>query len=301
MIEVYKNTAESISFKLYAGGQRVNSDTPVTLSVTDSDGEVLVASAPAATTTPDGFDEYSYILGLNVTNEERELKVVWNYTILGQSGQRIDKVEVVTPYVTPEEIYREYPQLASKTYDEIKGMERRVRKIIEDICNQSFGSRLKTVTIYGTDTYSLRLGERLARIDTVSSNGIPINLTQVKLRTTEDGYNLYRWHEDDYYDIKRDVYYSVFPGYTTYFKSNYYYTITGLFGWETVPNEINLAAKLLIGDLFCNENQWRQKGLKSVRAADWRFEFSDTAFTGTGNAEVDRLLSRFVHNNMVIL
>lgn len=304
MIEIYKETAEKITFKLYVGGARYNSETAVWLSVVDVDGTVITSNSPATVETAAGIETYSYIIPLSATTEERDLVVTWHYRAGGVNGTRTEHVTVVTPYVYPDEIYDEYPQLAAKTYEEIKSMERRVRYIIDTICSQTFGKKKKTVKFYGTGEDFMFLNYRILSLDTMTANGIAA-VTPLPFKVMRDGwgfrlnpsanfeYNLLN------YDVKRDVYYGPGPNSSGWFTTGTYYELTGVFGWDSVPADINLCAKILVGDYFCPQDAWRQKSVKQTSAADFDFTFFHDQ--GTGNVDVDRILSQYQVASMVVI
>ena len=85
------------------------------------------------------------------------------------------------------------------------------------------------------------------------------------------------------------------------FNKNSRYKINGRFGWEEVPDEIELATIELMKDYFSKDKAWRNKYIKQISTFDWQFQFDSTTFTGTGNAYVDKLLIPYVINKMVLI
>lgn len=83
-------------------------------------------------------------------------------------------------------------------------------------------------------------------------------------------------------------------GRSTPWKNDYPFEITGDWGYKTVPANVKEAAKLLVNDYACMESAYRDRYLKSIRAADWRLEFSSQAWSSTGNARADLLLDEYV-------
>jgi hypothetical protein len=41
---------------------------------------------------------------------------------------------------------------------------------------------------------------------------------------------------------------------------------------------------------MCQDHKYRDKYLQSIKMGDWRIQFHDLAFNGTGNATADKLL-----------
>lgn len=295
MPEIYRGTSDLVELRVYRDGVQVAADALPTVTVTRNGTVVATGTATADGLPP----RYTFRLGLGLTNTEGSLRVDWTYTLDGATGTKSEVVEVVTPYVTIDEIREAYPQLANKSYDELRDMERRVRTTINSYTNQSFGSVTGTVRVYGMDRDILPLGRRIYRLDSIAVNGTPVDLAAVPITINESGYAILHSRQHLTSDIKKDI---VFPNISNqYFRYSTVYEITGAFGWESVPADINLAAKMLIGDYFCNDSNWRNKGISSVRAADWRFEFGDQAFAGTGNLDVDRILDAYRPFDMVII
>ena len=78
------------------------------------------------------------------------------------------------------------------------------------------------------------------------------------------------------------------------FQSGIAYKIQGRFGWEKVPDNVELAAIELMKDYFSKDTMWRNKYVKSISTFDWDFEYTGDAYTGTGNAYADNLLADYV-------
>ena len=78
------------------------------------------------------------------------------------------------------------------------------------------------------------------------------------------------------------------------FQSNVPYKVQGKFGWEKVPDEVELAAIELMKDFFAKDNVWKNKYVKTISTFDWEFEFTSDVHAGTGNAYADRLLADYV-------
>lgn len=80
----------------------------------------------------------------------------------------------------------------------------------------------------------------------------------------------------------------------TVWRDDYPFSITGNWGYKSVPGAVQEAARLLVNDYGCREAAYRDRYLESIKAADWRLQFSSRAWESTGNARADYLLSEFV-------
>lgn len=80
------------------------------------------------------------------------------------------------------------------------------------------------------------------------------------------------------------------------FTKGYDYVITVDTGWPIIPQNIKQAATLLINDLKCNTIPYTNAYVKEVKTDQYELKFGDGAFTGTGNAVVDSILSMYPRN-----
>lgn len=69
---------------------------------------------------------------------------------------------------------------------------------------------------------------------------------------------------------------------------------SGTWGWESVPEDVQEAAKLLINDYACSESAYRDRYLNTMKSADWEIDFATNAWAMTGNARADQLLNKYV-------
>jgi len=82
--------------------------------------------------------------------------------------------------------------------------------------------------------------------------------------------------------------------YSGIFQSGVPYKVQGRFGWEKVPDNVELAGIELMKDYFSKDTMWRNKYVKNISTFDWDFEYTGDAYSGTGNAYADRLLAEYV-------
>lgn len=318
MKEIYRDSSDYVELKLYIGGQPVSDLTDVTAALTDSrSGVVLDAASVVPSTAPASLGRFLYLVPLTYTKDDRKLNVRWTYKHLGVDLEKNEAVLVVTPYCSPEDVVEQFPELAQKTYDEIVAMERVVRSIINTKTGQDFGSRHDVITFNGNGRDFVGLNQRIYNISKLSINGSQVyprldsfgnvistgTLNPLAIDPTGWGFRVNP--SGPYYDIKRDVgLFDTFrQGQATgpYFERHGLYTIEGDFGWESVPENINLASKLLIREFFSQDHVWRQKGLSVVHTSDWQFEFHNDSYGSTGNMHVDEILASYAVPNMVIL
>ncbi len=309
MIEIYKDTAERIELKLYLSGDRVNSTAPVKITVTDSKtGEILANDSTAVVTVDSSTKElYSYIVNLDATRQERSLKAVWSYEILGFEGARTDLVDVVTPYVTPDEIISFDPSVGQNfTYEQIKNSEKQIRGIINAFTGQSFGQYHDIKPVIGNNDTRIDLPEKLLTFVGMKSYDRLLDDTYQNFRLRNDG-----WTVDttvSVFDDTSKIYTEtpVVGGYyrpksDLFFREDTSYLVEGIWGYERVPSEVNQAALILVQQNLCPESEYRDRYISKISAADWKYEFDMGAYSGTGNVMADQLLWPFRRLSMKVI
>ena len=221
--------------------------------------------------------------------------VHWTYTVDGKVYNRDEQISVVTPLFTKQELVDDDAQFAVLTDDQVVRLERFVRLIIQTYTGQNFGQERGSVTVYGNGTSVLQSPKRIMSLDNMWAG----------YKLTDNGFGV----EDisrrsDAYDVPNitGVIYSPYPySKGTTFVNNQQYILTGTFGWPSVPEEVKQAALILAGEFSCNEATWRDRYIKSIRAADWRFDFDGRAYNGTGSLTADQLLDPYVMNRMAVI
>lgn len=231
-----------------------------------------------------------------VTHSDGKFRVKWTYMVDSTTYTREEEHDVVTPLFTADELKAFNPNFEVLTDAKVIELEALVRKIIENSTGQRFGYRNGSITVYGTGNSVLRSPERILSANTV--NGV------AGYRTVNNNYFLQRtvpaWNGDivstagPIRDPRVDVISPVFSASTSY-------VIKGEFGWLSVPNDIKQAALLLAEEFSCKEAAWRDRYLVAISAADWRFQFDPSAFSGTGSVTVDRLLEPYAVFSLAII
>lgn len=285
MIELLRNSSDYITHSVSVAGTPVAADIITLVVINPETGASFTPNAIEIT----GVGEYRARLPFAATQFDANLKAYWSYSVAGESVVAEEDIEVVTPYITVKEIRAAHPELAAKTDAELRDMERKVRAIINKVTGQEFGVRKTTVTLTGTENFAL--SNRLYHVHYYTVNGVAGSLSE--LSVLNGGWTVQVTYPPGAYQVKSDTYLRRGGAMTVVLHGN--------FGWPSVPGDINLAAKMLIGDYYCNDAVYRQRGVQAVRAADWRLDFHNKAFEGTGNIDVDLLLSKYSGFNMVII
>jgi hypothetical protein len=235
--------------------------------------------------------KYKYTLTTAQLSTLGKFRAVWSYTIGGIANTKTDYYDVVVGYANAAQVKEMYPSLASKTNDEIYAKEKLARKIIDVFCNQNFGFEDNVAyTFRGGNDNNLYLGKRLYNLTSVKIGGTD-DITS-ELEILDDYWLAPSWDARPGFfvqDTKRGL---VDPS-QRYFRGQLKYEVTGDWGWEYVPDSINLAACMLINDYFCDTTLLREHGVISYQLGEKSMTFQRDFWGTTGNFDVDQLLSEY--------
>lgn len=263
---------------------------------------VTGASNVSAVFTKNGKDYLAIVTGdtaaipYDVVYTDGVCTVHWTYTVDGKVYNRDEQVSVVTPLFTKQELVADDAQFAALTDDQAVRLERFVRLIIQTYTGQTFGQERGSVTVYGNGTSVLQSPKRIMNLDQMWAG----------YKLTDNGFGVEMISSPPVFNNGipniTGVIYSPYPySKGAVFTNNQQYTMTGTFGWPSVPEEVKQAALILAGEFSCNEAVWRDRYIKSIRAADWRFDFDGRVYNGTGSVTADQLLDPYVMNRMAVI
>lgn len=77
------------------------------------------------------------------------------------------------------------------------------------------------------------------------------------------------------------------------FADGYEYVVDADYGWPNIPSDIQEACELLIQDISLNNLRYTTRYIESFDTDDFKIKFAKDFFGGTGNAIVDKILSRY--------
>lgn len=267
----------------------------------------------------DGEDNAYEVQLPYLRSDVNDVEVVWHFDITGvtESFEEVFSYEVVTPYLTLPEVRVIHRDVTDAEYLELEAS---VRHAINAHTGQKFGyDKNKTLTVEGHGERALRLPERLVELTGLAT--LTAHLNPLTAIIVSDGWYLKKgWTENvtarestNAYFGANSVNMDILPGEPGYekpghghiitvpgsarpsvWKDDYPFEITGNWGYKHIPSKVKEAAKLLTNDYACAEAAYRDKYLKSLRAADWRMEFSSRSWESTGNVRADQLLSEYV-------
>jgi hypothetical protein len=262
---------------------------------------------------------YQVSLPVNGTYKSRDLKLRWSYQINANAQVREHKVFVIQPYVDIEQsidslgLGEDPSDPEYKTYSQLRSAERYARKNIENYTGQKFYLYNETFSIYGSDSDTLLLPEKLYDLHKLYVNDILLidKLTDpdtdnwnYDIDIVESGFgiriNRANLLDNTVYTANGMVPPTIHDG-DGIFKSGNRYTVVGSFGYPNVPDNVELAAIELMKDFFAKDNTWRNKYIGELSTFDWDFKYTSGAHSGTGNLYADKLLEDFVLSKIVII
>lgn len=302
-MEVYRNEMANIDLPvpIYA--------IPGSFDVKAYDGTTLLHTFSTVTAIAGG---YRVVLPFSLVVNDSSFSIVWKFNYLEgvttKAYEHTELIDVVTPIV-PLSVLTSL--LEDVTTEERYEAEAVVRRIIEIYTGQTLGfGRFKgTRQVAGNDNTRLALPTPLISF-TAMSDGT-LDYEPSAFRITGSGWFLGQapgaWWTikdsppEEVLDAFNNVIYA--PGVVKKrdFCWSDIYTITGYWGYESVPVPVVQAAKLLIDDYACQDSSYRDKYLESMKAADWRIQFTQAAYDGTGNLKADQLLNDYKLTNLVVI
>lgn len=273
----------------------------------NSVGKGIALSVPGATPTSallkragesvvGQMSDSTVLIPFSITSNDGVFEIEWTVDVAGDSHVITETHEIVTPVFSKSDLFLD-SDLNTLTDEQVQRLESLVRKVIEAHTGQTFGLRKGYTLAYGSNNSTLTLSERVASLDDsgyrVSSGGYALFSSK---RVSDDVNIKVPAEEEAFYNRVHGV--STSAG---KFRSGTRYRVYGTFGWTAVPEDIKLAALALAEEFSCDESLWKDRYIKAIRAADWRFDFSEQAFAGTGSVTADHLLAKYIVNRAVVI
>jgi len=326
-MEILVGSNSAVTHKVFWQGQLVNADNLPQVKVYDitEDPAITPAINPGVavtilTATKSEVDDgtYSVYLPFEFTTRQRQFRFLWMYSVNGQPINREHKVYVQTPYTDMSQavdalgLGSDYSDPNSKSYNELCNAERYGRKLIEAYTGQQFYLYDDVQVVYGSGSDVLPLPYKIAQLHELYQNDILLvdtisNINNWNYNTiiSESGFgiriNRANMLDNTVYTANGMVPPSINDNYGGTFAVGSTYRVQGRFGWQEVPDEVDLACIELMKDYFSKDKVWRNKYMKSIQTFDWKFEYNSGTYSGTGNLYADQLLLPYVINKMVVI
>lgn len=325
-MEIYIGSNNPVKHKVYWKGEPTDSDALPVVTIYDLSNDPITPvnpNTPLFNLTAEKIETevglYQVSIPSSLTNKTRKLKIAWNYNVASVNQVKNHTLFVVQPYADIEQSFaslglgEDSSDPNYKTYDEIVAAERYARKQIEYFTGQKFYLYDETFSVYGSGSDSLTLPEKINSLHKLYMNDILLLDTLTEPDTdnwnydvdiAESGFairiNRASLLDNTVYTANGMIPPTIHDG-DGIFKPGYRYTVYGRFGYDEVPDEVELACIELMKDYFSKDYLWRNKYIGELSTFDWNFKYTGGAHSGTGNLYADSLLSDFVLSKMVII
>jgi len=249
----------------------------------------LVSGPTSATRSSLGIYTITYgqaASGIYVLNAGGKYRADFTYTVSTVSYTQSQYINVYTPYITSVDFFNDHPELEDDWSDKFDKVEKKIRNIINTFCGQSFDYYPnKSIELSGTGRKILHLPHPIVKLTTVV-----LDSGKDSEETIHDSTDTTL---DDNIEKSKEVHNfnsSYYIKYTGRFNTVSSYKISGDFGWQYVPNNIEQAADLLIEDLMNDDSEFRRHGIKQVEMDTTKYYTKDSFYESTGNIDADVLL-----------
>ena len=311
MHEIFTNTFHKHEIILYKNNVPTDPDSTPTINVYNADTDVLIESGSAIATGVTG--EFYYQITPNLSSVDRVLRIQWNYSFNSYQVQENSYAGVVTPYATLSDIIYELSigkAPSDENYiepEQILFAERLARIQINNYTMQTFSKRDSQQTMYGIGTDTLFLTEKMLSVSSIYENEFLVYQKTPYVNSLSD-YDLTLSDTGKTILIPSPPNESVNRAYDPFgttsknrFVNGKRYTVSGIIGWQNVPQDIRAATVMLAGDILSRDYQWRNKYLSKVNLSEISFDINSAAFVGTGNSIVDSILDSYKNVGIVII
>jgi hypothetical protein len=323
MAEVLTRSQSPITHQVFWNGEISSADAAPTVKIYDitSDATLNPLINPTTiistiTSLADENNPGTYIVNIPyaLTDRNKTLRLVWEYSVGGTSVVRADEVYVVTPYVNLTNVQdlgfsTDPTDPQYKSYKDLVRAEKYARKQIEEYTGQEFYLKDDTYVVYGYGSDILPLPKKINSIQKLYVKDIllldninNINNWNYTVMISESGYGIRvdrtGMLDNTVYIANGMVPPSINDG-EGIFHSHTPYKIQARFGWSNVPEAVEMAGIELMKDYFAKDLLWRNKYVKKISTFDWDFEYSGSVFMGTGNAYADKLLADYVLDSRI--
>jgi hypothetical protein len=295
MPEIFRGTSQKVLLDVYGAPTTVNP----TAQLFVGDSTTPIALTPQSEeVTGSEAEKWSVYIGLQYTIYDTTLRIIWSVT-MGSESTVIEHVyDVVTAFASLDEIKDNITVPTGVSDTQLLRLERRIRLIIQGICRQKFGKESGDKVVLGRGEKQVPLPNRLVSFTSVVG---PYTLDSTAYATRADGW----WLEIVPTAPDGDIVFTTVIAVpeTAYggFTDDIPYTITGVWGYNNVPDAIKEATLLLIENSLCPDSEYVNRYIEDVSFGDSSYSFNPAAFSGTGNNDADALISHYIRMNFTVI
>lgn len=301
MIEYLRSDNSSLNITYTASAYADN----VYFEIYDLDTQDFLQSGATASAASSNFIA---TLTADTAAYDRNIKVEFITTNNGTAFNEIKYFSLTRPYATISRI-KELIDVPSGTADsKLIRLERRARLSLNSFLGFSFYKEKRDYTVYGNNLDILTLPDNIIRIDEIYEDDILVyqrNSTTYELdypiEIADSGRRVKIINSDSNgKEIAEAPIFSVFK-FTNTFKKDYAYKISGIYGWEYIPDDVEEATALLVSDYLCNDFNIRNKNIAQLSNDSYDIKYGSDFATGTGNLLVDNLLAHYKESRYMVI
>ena len=276
--------------------------TSVVFEAYDLDSASFIQSG---TTSSAASQVFTGTLTTDSTKYDRSLKIEWISSTASGASSTISYYSMKRPYATVSRI-KELVDVDTTVSDAtLKKYERKARLFIDAYTGLRFSKEYDSITSFGDNSDTLLMPVPVLKIDQIyeddvlvydlSTTGASVNKFDYTIEVGPSKTIIKILNNNSVLGgaINEFPDTAVIRGAATFTKDRAY-RIVGAFGYEYVPNEIELATALLADDYICNDWNIRNKGIESIKTDSYDLQYGKMFASGTGNLLVDSLLAPWV-------
>lgn len=245
---------------------------------------------------------YNINLNVDTTSYDRNIKIEFVTTSSAGAINDIQYASLIRPYASPARILElaDIPSSASANTNLLKKLEKKARLSLNSYIGDNFYKEKRTLTVFGQNADIITTPVPIQRIDKVYEDDLlvyerdnstyqldfPLEIdssgTRIKILNSSSNNK----------EILEFPKFSVFY-YQGIFRKDFAYKIDGIWGWEYIPSDIELATALLVEDYLCNDSNIRNKNIAELSNDSYDVKYASDFSTGTGNLLVDNLIAKY--------
>lgn len=301
MIEYLRQDNNPLTITYTASSYATN----VFFEIYDLDTEEFVQGGAGVNT---GSYTYNITLNTDSTAYDRNIKIEYVTTATDGAYGEVQYASLMRPYATPARI-RQLADIDSSVTDEtLTKLEKKARLFINGYLGMNFYKEKRSIVAYGNNTDILNLPDFAVRVDEIYEDDLKIY--QYDSSTYELEYPIEITDSKNRIKIvnspEKNTEIMEFPKFSVFyyegvFKKDYSYRLEGIFGWEYIPADVEMATALIVEDYLCNDFNVRNKNIGQLSNDSYEIKYGGDFATGTGNLLVDNLLSYYRQPRFLVI
>lgn len=301
MIEYLRQDNNPLTITYTASSYATN----VFFEIYDLDTEEFVQGGAGVHT---GSYNYNITLNVDATSYDRNLKIEYVTTAVDGAYGEVQYASLIRPYATAARIRQLATIDSSISDDTLTKLEKKARLYINSYLGMDFYKQKRSIVAYGNNTDILNLPDFAVKIDEIYEDDLKIY--QYDSTTYELEYPIEITDSKNRIKIvnssEKNTEIMEFPKFSVFyyegvFKKDYSYRLEGIFGWEYIPADVEMATALLVEDFLCNDFNIRNKNIAQLSNDSYDIKYGGDAATGTGNLLVDNLLSYYKQPRFLVI